>query len=324
MSARIAGASGDSEWLELMVEVDHEAVEPVSEVFARYGYQEGVVIEEPFLQDRDGDNLSIDLSRPFTVRTFVAAADIDDETMDAIRQALWFVGRIRSVGELRIERRREEDWANAWKDHYQPVRVGNRVVVRPPWRTYDPDPEDVVIELDPGMAFGTGTHPTTRLCMLELEEQLRAGDHVLDVGTGTGVLAIAALKLGADSVDAVDIEPVSIRAAKENRDRNGVQDDLRLAVGSVGANEPFSGTYDLILANIIARILIELRDGLVAHLAPGGTLILSGIIDTKEELVRECFSAQGLKLARRSHIEDWVALVYKDDNWRRGENPVVD
>jgi ribosomal protein L11 methyltransferase len=307
----VTEATASDDWLELVVEVDHEAVELVSEVFARYGYQEGVVIEEPFVQERDGDNLAIDLSRPFTVRTFVAAADIDEQTLDAIRQALWFVGRMRHVSEMRIERRREEDWANAWKDHYQPVRVGKRVVVRPPWREYEAQPEDIVIELDPGMAFGTGTHPTTRLCMMALEEAIEPSQRVLDVGTGSGVLAIAAVRLGAASVDAVDIEPVSVRAAKENRDRNGVHDALRVEVGSVGTDEPFEGTYDLVLANIIARILIELGEGIVPHVAEGGTLVLSGIIETKEDAVRQWFEPRGFELVKRSQMEDWVALVYR-------------
>lgn len=311
MTSKAEETAQPDDWLELAVEVDHEAVEPVSEVFARYGYQEGVVIEEPFVQERDGDNVEVDTSRPFIIRTFVAAADIDEPTLEAIRQALWYIGRMRRVGSLLVQRRREEDWANAWKAHYQPVRVGNRVVVRPPWRAYEPEPGDIVIELDPGMAFGTGTHPTTRLCMLELEREIEPDTRVLDVGTGSGVLAIAALKLGAAAVDAVDIEPVSVRAARENRDRNGVHGQLRIEAGSVGANGPFEGTYDLVLANIIARILIELGDGLVSHVPPGGTLVLSGIIESKEEAVREFFDGRGLLFVRRSAIEDWISLVYR-------------
>src|SRR5262249_24696377 len=154
--------------------------------------------------------------------------------------------------------RREEDWANAWKEHYRPVRVGRRVVVRPPWQSYVPDKDDIVVVLDPGMAFGTGTHPTTRLCLTALEDALGLGDKVFDVGTGSGIVAIAAALLGASQVDGVDVEAVSIRQAVENVDLNDVSDRIRIAAGSADAAGSLGGAYDLVLANIIARILIEI------------------------------------------------------------------
>jgi ribosomal protein L11 methyltransferase len=307
------GGAGAGDWLELAVEVDGEAVEPVTELFARYGYNEGVVIEEPFTQDRDGDNLAVDPSRPVTVRTFVAAVDVSEATLAAIRDALWHLGRIRSVGELTVTPRREEDWANAWKAHYRPVRVGRRVVVRPPWQDYERTQDEVVVELDPGMAFGTGTHPSTRLGMVGLEEELasRRGVPVFDVGTGSGVLAIAALLLGAERVDAVDIEPVAVRSTRENAERNGVADRLRVEVGTVGADGPFRGEYPLVLANIIARVLVELAPGVAAAVAPGGALVLSGVIESREPAVRRAYEAEGLVFDRRHQIEDWVGLVYR-------------
>ncbi|HEY7036740.1 MAG TPA: 50S ribosomal protein L11 methyltransferase [Thermomicrobiales bacterium] len=298
------------EWLELAVEVDHEAVEPVTELFARYGFNQGVVIEEPFTQDPDGDNVAVDLSRPVTVRTFVAAADAPDSILDDIKQALWHLGRMRPVGELTAAVRREEDWANAWKEHYRPVRVGRRVVVRPPWQEYAHAEGDVVVVLDPGMAFGTGTHPTTRLCLTALEDELAPGDSVFDVGTGSGILAIAAALLGASHVDGVDVEPVSVRQAAENVERNGVGDRVRIAAGSADAAGGFGGTYDLVLANIIARILVEISSDLVAAVKPGGTLILSGIIEPKEPEVVTAFRALGFEMRRREQMEDWVAQVW--------------
>ena len=298
-------------WLELAVECDTEAVEPVSELFARYGYNQGVVIEEPFTQDPDGDNLAVDPSRPVTVRTFLAASDATGETLDQIRNALWHLGQLRHVGDLAVEERRAEDWANAWKEHYRVHRIGRRVVVRAPWHDYQPAEEEIVVELDPGMAFGTGLHPSTKLCVLALEDELQPGMRVLDVGAGSGVLAIAAALLGAERVDAVDIEPVAVRSARENAERNRVADRIRIERGSVGPGEPFPGTYDLVLANIIARILIELAPGLAAAVAPGGTLILSGIIEAREPTVRRVFEAKGLAFDRRFQIDDWVALVYR-------------
>ena len=316
MTERTAATTG--EWLELAVEVDTEAVEPVSELFARYGYNQGVVIEEPFTQEPDGDRLAVDPTRPVTVRTFLAAADADPRQIDLIRQALWHLGRMRHVGELAIAQRHEEDWANAWKAHYHVHRVGRRVVVRPPWLEYTPQPCEVVVELDPGMAFGTGLHPSTKLCMLALEAEMRPAATVLDVGTGSGILAIAAALLGAKRVDAVDIEPVSVRAARDNVDRNGVADRVRIEVGSVGTAGPFVGTYDLVLANIIARILIELGSGIAAAVAPGGALALSGIVESREPAVRRAFEAEGLDFHQRSQMEDWVALVFRRPNSATG------
>ena len=300
------------EWLELMVEADREAIESVAELFGRYGYNEGVVIEEPFLQEPDGDNVRVDLTKPVTIRTFIPAETASEETLDAIRSGLRNLNMIRPVGALQIDRRREEDWANVWREHYKPVKVGARTVVRPPWFEYEPVAGEIVVMLDPGMAFGNGTHHSTRLCLLGLEEEIAPGMTVYDAGTGSGILAIAAAKLGASKVDGVDIDAVSVRTARENVERNGVESTVDLRVGSVGENEPFWGaTYDLVLANIIARILVELNDGIVVFVRPGGILVLSGIIADRESQTRDVFEEHGLSLVRRRQEEDWVSLIYE-------------
>jgi ribosomal protein L11 methyltransferase len=298
------------QWLELAVDCDTEAVEPVTELFARFGYNEGVVIEEPYTQDADGDNLAVDPSRPVTVRTFVSVADMPDGRLDEIRNSLWHLGQMRYIGDLLVTERREEDWANAWKEHYHVHRIGRRVVVRAPWHEYEPGPDEVVVVLDPGMAFGTGLHPSSRLCMLGLEEEIVRGSRVLDVGTGSGILAIAAAKLGAAHVDAVDIEPIAVRSAKENAERNGSAESISIAEGSVGEGGPISGSYDLVLANIIARILIDLVEPLAASVGAGGALVLSGVVESREPAVRRAFDAAGLTFDRRAQIEDWVSLTY--------------
>ncbi len=300
-------------WLELAVECDNEAVEPVSELFARYGYNEGVVVEEPFTQDPDGDNMAVDHSRPVIVRTFLSMSDTSEETLDQIRKALWALSKMRYVGEMTITERAEEDWANAWKEHFYTHRIGERVTVRPPWRDNDvePEPDQVMIVLDPGMAFGTGLHPSTRLGVLGLEQTLQPGDRVLDVGTGSGILAIAAAKLGAANIDAVDIEPVAVRSTRENAERNGVADQISVEVGSVGPDQPFTGTYDLVLANIIARVLIDLAEDLDKAVAPGGTLVLSGIISMREPAVRRTFDGLGLEFVRQIQIDDWLGMIYR-------------
>ena len=298
-------------WLELSVEVHMEAVESVSELFARYGFNEGVVIEEPYLQERDGDNVRVDTSRPAILRTFLAAADTDPGKLDEIRRGLFHLNQIRPVGELVITERAEEDWAHAWKEFYQPVRVGRKVVVRPPWRDYEESPGDVVVILDPGMAFGTGTHPTTRLAMSGLEAAITPGDTVLDVGTGSGVLAIAAAKLGAVVVDANDIEPVAVRSARENVERNELDVPVRVEEGTAGPDGPFSGTYSLVVANIIARVLIELVDGITGSVASGGTLVLAGIIEGREAEVVAAYANCGFVVTDRDQIEDWVGMTLR-------------
>jgi ribosomal protein L11 methyltransferase len=297
-------------WLELSVTCDSEAVEPISELFAQFGFNQGVAIEESFTQDPDGDNFAVDSNGPVIVRTFINAADVEPGTIETVRQSLWHLGRLRTIGDLTVTERAEEDWANAWKAHYSVHRVGNRVLVRAPWHDYTPAGDEVVVELDPGMAFGTGLHPSTQLSMIAVEDFLQPGDRLLDVGIGSGILSTGAALLGASAVDGVDVEPVAVRSSRENAERNRVGAIIRVEQGSVGPGEPFQGEYDLVVANIIARILIELSPALVRAVRPGGILILGGIIDIKEDLVQEAFAELGMVLERRDTREDWVVLVY--------------
>jgi ribosomal protein L11 methyltransferase len=298
-------------WYELAIDVHAEAVEPVSALLASYGYNDGVAIDEPYVQDGDGDNLQIDVEKPFTIHTWVADSDYRPEIVEEIRAALWHLGMMRPIGELRVSTLAEEDWANAWKKHFKVHRIGERVVVRPPWIAHEPQGDEVVVELDPGMAFGTGLHPSTRLSTLGVEQVVSQGDRVLDVGTGSGILAIAALKLGAAHADAVDVETVAVRSAPENAARNGVADRIDVRHGTVGLGEPFLGEYDVVLANIIARILIELADGIVTATRPGGSMVLAGIITEREADVVSAFAERGANVITRRQEEDWVSLVLK-------------
>ncbi len=206
-----------------------EAVEPVSELFARYGFNEGVAIDEPYVQDGDGDNLEIDLSKQFTVRTYVADGDFSPELIEEIRQALWHYGRLRSVSELRVSTLKEEDWANAWKEHFQ---------VAPDRRARRDSPALARLRTSrrPGCGrarSGNGVRhrfaPIDQDCPCSVWSRwCNRGDRVFDVGTGSGILAIAALKLGAVQADCVDVETVAVRATRENAERNGVTAGLRL------------------------------------------------------------------------------------------------
>jgi ribosomal protein L11 methyltransferase len=302
-------------WIELSVEVDHEAVEPIVELFSRYGYNEGVVIEEPFTQDRDGDNVRVDITRPFRIRTFIPQEQFDTASLDAIRSGIWHLGQIRGTGELTVETRSEEDWANAWKAHYVPVRVGTRVVVRPPWQEYEPTDDDVVVLLDPGMAFGTGTHPTTQIALRLLERLEIEHRSVFDVGTGSGIIAIAAAKLGARTIHGVDIDAVSVRQAIANVAMNDVSNSVAIWKSDMAPSATRVHVYDIVVANIIARVLIEIADQLAPAVSTQGRLVLSGIIDSKEAGVVDTYRSLGFEMVDRLQIEDWIGHI-----WQRSSN----
>lgn len=306
-----------AEWLELSVEVDPEAVEPVSELFARLGYNGGVVVEQPLVVP-DGEypdwsalqQPEIDPSRPVSVRTYLPE---DVEAADKRRQieeALWHLGRMRQVGVLQVKACKEEDWANAWKDYYGIQRMGERIVIKPSWLEYTAREGDIVLDLDPGMAFGTGLHPTTRLCLAALEEYVRPDTNILDLGTGSGILAIAAAKLGGPSVrvQAIDVDQIAVDATRENVERNGLSGQIEVGLGSAAAAQP-GGPYDLIVANILATVIIDLAKSLYYLLAPGGILITSGIFHERGDSVIEALQRVGLPVRERRQEGDWICLV---------------
>lgn len=317
-------------WLELSVDVDPEAVESISELLAQHGYNGGVVIDQPIIPGVDGPEYTFDTSRPVTMRTYLPLDAQAEETRQRVEQALWHFGQMRAVGPLRVRPLEEEDWANAWKQHYTIQRIGQRTVIVPSWLEYEPVPGDLVLRLDPGMAFGTGLHPTTQLCVGFLEQHVRPGDQALDLGCGSGILAIAAAKLGAQ-VLALDTDPIAVTATQENVERNQVAGQVTAAVGSLGAGtqlghwlgwqaEPEQpvvsqaeqpASFDLIVANIIARVLAALAADLAGALRPGGVLISSGIIAEREPEVAEAFAAAGLTQLERRQEGDWVALVHR-------------
>ncbi|HET9017046.1 MAG TPA: 50S ribosomal protein L11 methyltransferase [Thermomicrobiaceae bacterium] len=309
MAATDRSGPTPSGWLEVRVQADAESVESVAELLSRFGYNQGVVVEEPFVQDADGDNLTIDPTRPVSVSTYLPR-DVDlDERVRRLREGLWHLRQIGAVGDVETVDRPEEDWANAWKEHFQVTRLGRRFVVRPSWRPYEPRPDDVVIDLDPGMAFGTGLHPTTELCMRWLEDLPVAGRHVLDAGAGSGILSIAAVKLGAADVDAVEVDPVSISALRHNIELNALSERIRVVLGDVSAVLDEGRRYDLILANILSSILIRVAGSLVSAARPGGRLVLSGIIEVHEAEVVATFESLGCRLVERRAAADWVALL---------------
>ena len=199
----------------------------------------------------------------------------------------------------------QEDWQNAWKKYYHAMDIGKRLAIVPGWEQYDTD--RTAITMDPGMAFGTGTHETTALCLEVLDERVRGGERVLDIGTGSGILAIAALKLGAAAAEGIDIDPMCVRTAGENAARNGVEDRLTVLVGDL--SDKASGVYDLITANIVAAAILSLAPHVPALLAPGAVFIASGIIDTRKEEVLAGLRAAGLEPFDVREKRGWVCIV---------------
>jgi len=295
-------------WIEVSVEANAESVEAVSELLARYGYNEGVAIEEPYRQDEDGDNLEIDPTRPVTVRTWLAADATLNEQRSAIEQGLWHLSRIGGVGEATYTERAEEDWANNWKEHFPILRIGKRFVVRPSWREYEPKPDDLVIHLDPGMAFGTGLHPSTEMCMVLMEDLDLTGLDTLDVGAGSGILSIGAIRAGAASAVAVEIDSVAVRSLIENVALNEMEDRITVVDGDIKAALSPEQTYPVVFANLIARILADNAAAIAQHVASPGVVIASGIIEEREQMVLDAFSALGFSVTDRRQARDWVAL----------------
>jgi ribosomal protein L11 methyltransferase len=227
-----------------------------------------------------------------------------------------FVPGKRFISEMQTRIVNEEDWANAWKDYFHVTHIGRRLVIRPSWREYTPAADEVVITLDPGMAFGTGLHPTTRMCLEQVERRVRPGMRVLDVGTGSGILALAAARLGAAHVYAIDNSSVAVESATENAAMNGLADRITVMEGTLdeAQAERMAGQYDLVLANIIAHIIGALAPQLARTLAPDGVLVVSGIIEERRADAEGPLLEAGLELVEQTMIDDWLALVLR----RRG------
>ncbi|MEZ4860901.1 MAG: 50S ribosomal protein L11 methyltransferase [Caldilineaceae bacterium] len=312
------------ELIELAVEVDDEAAEAVSELFNRYnggGYEEDNVVGEAggggaIIEITGIDDFGKPIPNKYrvVVKTYLKPGQRGATVLRQLEEGLWRLSLLYPIPEPQIRTIQEEDWAHAWKKFYKPLRIGQRVILKPTWESYTPAPDDIVIHLDPGMAFGTGMHPTTRLCIVALEELVKAGNQVLDLGTGSGVLAFVALHMGAGALLATDIDPLAVRVARENAELNGLRNTrLTIEQGSVPAD--MVGRFDIIVANILAEIIVGLFDGkyenvpLHEPLKPEGILILSGILDEKAPMVLAAAQRYGFRLLEQKQEGDWVALI---------------
>jgi ribosomal protein L11 methyltransferase len=307
---RGAGGARRGRWVELSIEADPEAVEAVSEILARVA-PGGVSVEPRFELVEDGLGARIDPSAPATIRAHVPALDEATirhatETVDTALGHLR-VFDLRPIGELRTRIVDEADWAEAWQQHFHVQSLGRRLVIKPSWLRHKRAGDEVVIDLDPGMAFGTGLHPTTRLCLQALEDRADRAPlgRVLDVGCGSGILSIAAVKLVATRALGVDIDPIAIEATEANARHNRVNKRIRAREGSIPTDE---GPFDTVLANLIAGILVELAGHLADEVVRGGTLVASGIFIDREAEAWSALERAGFTLVRRWHESDWVAF----------------
>jgi ribosomal protein L11 methyltransferase len=337
------------DWIEISVQADGEAAEAVSSLFNRLNSRpdgQGGAVTEVSGFDPVGED-----HRPTVVVTTYLPADATETpgVQRQIEEGLWYLGRIYPLGDVRIRPLAEEDWANAWKSSYHPLRIGRWFWIVPAWERGNVliGPDELPIVLDPGMAFGTGLHPSTQLCLMAMEDVVQPGQRVLDAGCGSGILSIAAVRLGAASVDAFDIDPIAVRATEENAALNDLRVPLHVIV-SAGPGEgdlwfpvsdpkglsekpaeaapmpPDTGvgarsavirigtkpTWDVILVNILPHVIIGLLErGLHTYLAPRGRMILAGIIEEREPEVRAALAERGLAVVNRLGSGDWVALV---------------
>ncbi|PJF26939.1 MAG: 50S ribosomal protein L11 methyltransferase [Phototrophicales bacterium] len=297
-----------SRWLEVGLSVDGEAAEAVAELLSRYGYQ-GVAVEHEGIPPDKLDDDDIPPASHFTVRAYLPFDSQLDDTKAQLEQALSYMNLMYPMPQPVYRAVDEADWAEAWKTHYHPVRIGQRLIIRPLWIARTLAPGEVEIALDPGMAFGTGTHPTTQLCLEALEARTLEGANVLDLGCGSGILAIGAAKLGAAHVLAVDNDPVAVKVAHENVAQNGVHDRIAVHEGSLAEVIATGEQFDVLVCNILARSIIAMcAEGLGSTVRPSGHAIFSGIMVSQADDVEAALRTTGLTPTSRRQQGDWVAI----------------
>ncbi len=308
-------------WSEICIHTTAEAVEAVSNLLYEAGAN-GVVIEDPEVLYREWDTpfgeiyqLSPDdfPKEGVYVKGYLPVTSYLGETVEALKDRLnelLLYGLELGAGTVTTTEVHEDEWATAWKKYYKPVSISDRITITPVWEDYVPKRGDeIIIEMDPGMAFGTGTHPTTVLCIRALEKYLKPGDRVYDVGTGTGILGIAAAKLGASSILAMDLDEVAVRSAIENCKINKCSEQI-----TVKQNNLLDGVVEqveVVIANILAEVIIRFTDDVERVLLPGGTFIASGIIKAREEDVKTALAESRLEIVETVYMDDWVAIIAK-------------
>lgn len=307
-------------WTEVRIKTTEEASDAISEMLTTIGAG-GVAIEDPndirreisnpYSLDYVDDEFLDALGEDVVIKAYFHEEYNKSELIQLIKEKISFISNFLNTGEgyTGYSEVDDQDWATAWKQYYKPFNISERVVIKPSWEEYTSEKDEVIIEMDPGMAFGTGTHETTRMCALLLEKYIKAGDEVIDVGCGTGILSIIAAKLGARHVDAVDIDEVAVRVTKENCMLNGVSESVAAVKGILSDVEKKS--YDVMVANIIANVIIDISPLVPSYLKKGGLLITSGIIRERKQEVLEAYQKLGYVCETEEEMGEWVAMVLK-------------
>lgn len=294
-------------WLELSVTTPPEFVEPLSQIFYRYGHG-GVAVElEGGHNPDEGEPPPV--AELVTVKTYLPFDTASKERLHRIDLGVRLVAHVGPVSALQERVLEEEEWETNWKQHFHVLHVGKRLVVAPTWRDYEPAESDIVIRLDPGMAFGTGHHPTTRMCLERLEDLVRPGMDVLDVGCGSGILSIAAAKLGAGSVFGLEIDSAAVGVATQNIRINGSEQSIRIARGSLPHGEVRRSSFDVAVANISAKVVSDIALELARAVRPGGKAIASGILLDNKDGAERSLAAAGGFIEETIVDGDWVTLV---------------
>lgn len=304
-------------WYEVVITTTHVASDAVCNMLEELGTSGVVIIdpcdirceiEKPNTLDYADDEFLNSLGEDVDIKAYFGE-DIDVKNlMYKIQQKIDFMSQFLDVGKVTIQINKVdgEDWGNSWKKYYKPIRISDRVVIKPSWEEYQKMPSDIVVELEPGMAFGTGQHETTKLCSKFLEKYVKQGDKVLDVGTGTGILSIISKKLGANRVVAVDIDETCVKVARENCEYN--KEQVEVSCGVLGDVKECD--FDVVVANIIANVIIDFAKHLPSYVKKDGYFIASGIIEERKDEVIQAVTSNGFSLLECIKDKDWVAMVF--------------
>ncbi len=307
-------------WHEIRIKTTEEAYDAITEMLTSIGAG-GVAIEDPndiirelskpdSLDYADDEFLS-GLEETVTIKAYFSEERNISELTSLIEEKLKFISQFLDVGEgfVGTSRVDDEDWSTSWKKYYKPLNLTDKLVIKPSWENYESKNNEIIVEMDPGMAFGTGTHETTKMCSVLLEKYIKSGDAVIDLGCGTGILSIIAAKLGAKAVTAVDIDEVAVRVARENCEINNVDDTVEAFRGVI--DDLKNQKADIIVANIIANVIIDISSKVSSYLKKDGLFITSGIIKERSQEVLETYTKLGFKCEQLEELGEWVAIVFR-------------